>query len=59
MTIAIIGGSGGLGEAVVRRVALRAPVVVGYRSNRAKADVLVDAVRVAGGKACEIGRAHV
>jgi 3-oxoacyl-[acyl-carrier protein] reductase len=51
MTIAVIGGSGGLGEAVVRRIAARAPVVVGYRSNRAKADTLVAAVRSSGGQA--------
>jgi NAD(P)-dependent dehydrogenase (short-subunit alcohol dehydrogenase family) len=54
MTIAIIGGSGGLGEAVVRRVAARAPVVIGYRSNRAKATALVETVRAAGGKACAL-----
>lgn len=51
MTIAVIGGSGGLGEAVVRRIAARTPVVIGYRSNRTKADALVEAVRGAGGKA--------
>ncbi len=54
MTIAIIGGSGGLGEAVVRRVAARAPVVIGYRSNRAKATALVEAVQAVGGKACAL-----
>lgn len=51
MTIAVIGGSGGLGEAVVRRISLRAPVVIGYRSNRAKAETLVAAVRSAGSRA--------
>jgi NAD(P)-dependent dehydrogenase (short-subunit alcohol dehydrogenase family) len=51
VTIAIIGGSGGLGEAVVRRVAARAPVVVGYLQNRTKAESLVEAVRAAGGNA--------
>jgi NAD(P)-dependent dehydrogenase (short-subunit alcohol dehydrogenase family) len=54
MTIAIIGGSGGLGEAVVRRVATRAPVVIGYRSNRSKATALVETVQAAGGKACAL-----
>ena len=49
--IAILGGSGGLGEAVVRRVARRAPVTIGYRSNAERAQELVDAVTADGGRA--------
>lgn len=47
--IAVIGGSGGLGEAVVRRLAARAPVVVGYRSNRDRAEALAASVAAQGG----------
>lgn len=49
--IAVIGGSGGLGEAVVRRLALRSPVIIGYHRNQSKADSLRAAVAQAGGKA--------
>ena len=54
MVIAVIGGSGGLGEAVVRRVAVRAPVVIGYRSNQAKAEAMVEEIRHAGGQASAV-----
>jgi 3-oxoacyl-[acyl-carrier protein] reductase len=50
-TIAVIGGSGGLGEAVVRRLSARAGVVVGYRQNRDKAAALAAAINQAGGRA--------
>lgn len=46
--IAIIGATGGLGEAVVDRLSRAAPVVLGFRSNRQKAEALVDAVRKSG-----------
>ena len=47
----MIGGSGGLGEAVVRRLSSRAGVVVGYRQNRDKAAALAAAINQAGGRA--------
>ncbi len=49
--IAVLGGSGGLGEAVVRRLSSRARLIVGYRHGRDKAEALVDAVNQAGGRA--------
>ncbi len=49
--IAVLGGSGGLGEAVVRRLSSRARLIVGYRHGRDKAEALVDAVNRAGGRA--------
>lgn len=49
--VAILGGSGGLGEAVVRRIARRAPVTIGYRSNADKAKALAAAVVADGGAA--------
>lgn len=49
--IAVLGGSGGLGEGVVRRLARRAPLTIGYRSNAEKADELVRAVTESGGRA--------
>jgi NAD(P)-dependent dehydrogenase (short-subunit alcohol dehydrogenase family) len=39
--IAIFGGSGGLGAAVARRLGREHPVVLGFRSNRDKADAVV------------------
>jgi NAD(P)-dependent dehydrogenase (short-subunit alcohol dehydrogenase family) len=49
--IAVLGGSGGLGEGVVHRLARRAPLTIGYRSNAEKAEELVRAVTEAGGRA--------
>jgi NAD(P)-dependent dehydrogenase (short-subunit alcohol dehydrogenase family) len=49
--IAVLGGSGGLGEAVVRRLAQRAPITIGYHSNADKAQALADDVAAAGGRA--------
>lgn len=49
--IAVLGGSGGLGEGVVRRLARRAPLTIGYRSNAEKADELVRSVTDSGGRA--------
>lgn len=49
--IAVIGGSGGLGEAVARRLAARVPVVVGYRSSRERAENLVRDIAAQGGSA--------
>jgi 3-oxoacyl-[acyl-carrier protein] reductase len=46
--IAVIGGSGGLGEAVVRRLASRAPILIGYRANRERADTLVASLAAQG-----------
>lgn len=50
-TIALIGASGGLGEAVVRRLASRARLILGYRNGRDKADALVEEIGAAGGRA--------
>lgn len=50
-TIGLIGGSGGLGGAVARRLAKDRPVLVGYRSNAQKAESLVEEVSRAGGLA--------
>jgi NAD(P)-dependent dehydrogenase (short-subunit alcohol dehydrogenase family) len=52
--IAVIGATGGLGEAIVRRLAATRPVVLGYRGNLAKATKLVEAVRQAGGSAWSV-----
>lgn len=49
--IAVLGGSGGLGEGVVRRLARRAPLTIGYNSNAEKADELVRSVTDSGGRA--------
>jgi len=48
--IAVIGGSGGLGEAVARQLARRAPVVIGYRSNREKAETIAGDLVSAGAR---------
>lgn len=56
--IAILGATGGLGEAVVARLAQRAPVMIGYRTNEAKAQALADEIRGAGGKAA-IGQVDI
>ncbi len=49
--IAILGATGGLGEAVVRRLAARAPVTIGFRTSEAKAQALAEEIRGAGGTA--------
>jgi 3-oxoacyl-[acyl-carrier protein] reductase len=49
--IAVLGGSGGLGLAVTRRLATRAPVTIGYRGNAEKANQLVEEITSAGGQA--------
>lgn len=49
--IAILGASGGLGSAIVRRVAKHFPVVVGYHNSREKAEQLTTEVEKAGGRA--------
>lgn len=48
---AVFGGSGGLGEAVVRKLAPRGPLQIGYLRNAAKAEALCAEIRAAGGKA--------
>lgn len=48
---AVFGGSGGLGEAVVRKLAHRGPLQIGYLRNAAKAEALCAEIRAAGGKA--------
>ncbi|HEX4110606.1 MAG TPA: SDR family oxidoreductase [Solirubrobacteraceae bacterium] len=52
--VAILGGTGGLGAAVTRRVARRTPVAIGFRSNREKADQLTKEIDDAGGKATSV-----
>ncbi|MGQ0701024.1 MAG: SDR family NAD(P)-dependent oxidoreductase [Panacagrimonas sp.] len=52
--IAIFGATGGLGEAMARRIARRAPVTIGYRSNEQKAAELVSEIVAAGGKAVSV-----
>lgn len=49
--IAIIGATGGLGEAVAMAISKRAPVTVGYASNEGKAREIVKAIRESGGSA--------
>lgn len=49
--IAVFGATGGLGEAIVRRLARRAPLTIGYRGNEQKAATLVGEINAAGGKA--------
>lgn len=54
--IAIIGASGGLGEAVARTLGKRVPVTIGYATNREKADSLAAEIRGGGGSAtiCQV-----
>ncbi|HEY2205543.1 MAG TPA: SDR family oxidoreductase [Pseudonocardia sp.] len=54
--VAVLGGSGGLGVAVVERLARRTPVTVGYLNNAGAAAELVDRIRSGGGSA---SAAHV
>lgn len=49
--IAIFGGSGGLGEAITRRLARRAPVTIGYHHNATRAAALVEEIKAGGGRA--------
>ncbi len=49
--IAILGASGGLGEAIARRLARRSPVTLGYIRSRDKAEALADEIRRSGGQA--------
>jgi 3-oxoacyl-[acyl-carrier protein] reductase len=49
--IAILGGSGGLGEVVTRRLGRRAPVTIGYNAHREKAESLAASVIADGGSA--------
>ena len=49
--IAILGATGGLGAAVARRIAKRAPVIVGFHRNEKKAATLVSEIAAAGGSA--------
>lgn len=49
--IAILGVTGGLGEAIVRRLARKTPLTLGYAQNQAKAEKLVAELVAAGGRA--------
>ncbi len=49
--IAIFGATGGLGEAVARRIGARVPVTIGYASNADKARRIAEDVKASGGKA--------
>lgn len=49
--IAILGGSGGLGVAISRRIGRRAPVTIGYRGNEPKAAELAASISEGGGSA--------
>lgn len=49
--IAVLGGSGGLGTAVTRRLARRAPVTVGYRAGAQRAQDLANEITEARGRA--------
>ena len=49
--IAIIGATGGLGEAVALTLAKRVPVTIGYGSNHEKATALAEKIKRAGGMA--------
>ncbi|SDN30784.1 SDR family NAD(P)-dependent oxidoreductase [Bacillus sp. OK048] len=56
--IAIIGGSGGIGESIAKRIGQEAIVTVGYNSNREKAEATAQAIREAGGIA-DIGAVDI
>lgn len=49
--IAIVGATGGLGEAVARRLTARAPVLLGYHRNATRARALAEEIEAAGGRA--------
>jgi NAD(P)-dependent dehydrogenase (short-subunit alcohol dehydrogenase family) len=46
--VAILGGSGGLGEAVCLRVAKDAKITIGYNKGLEKAQKLADAIKSSG-----------
>jgi len=50
-SVAILGATGGLGMAVARRIARRAPVIIGFHSAEKKATELVKEIVAAGGAA--------
>lgn len=47
----VLGGSGGIGAAVCRRLAAEHAVAVGFHHDAARADAVVGAIRAAGGRA--------
>ncbi|MBA2347948.1 MAG: SDR family oxidoreductase [Solirubrobacterales bacterium] len=49
--VAILGGSGGLGSAISRRIGRRAPVTIGYLQGRETAEALAAEITEAGGSA--------
>lgn len=49
--IALLGATGGLGQAIARRLAKRAPVTLGFAKNKAKAEALAGEIEKAGGRA--------
>lgn len=49
--IAILGATGGLGEAIARRLARRAPITIGYAQNATKAQALTSDIVASGGNA--------
>jgi 3-oxoacyl-[acyl-carrier protein] reductase len=56
--IAIIGGSGGIGESISRRIGKEAAVTIGYMSNRSKAEAIAQEICKAGGSA-DIGEVDI
>jgi NAD(P)-dependent dehydrogenase (short-subunit alcohol dehydrogenase family) len=52
--IAILGGSGGLGQAVTRRLARRTPVTIGFKSNWQAAEKLAQEINDEGGQATNV-----
>ncbi len=55
-TIAVLGASGGLGEAIATDIAHRGPLCLGYARGRDKAEALAAGIRTAGGEAitCQV-----
>ena len=51
----VIGGGGGIGSAVCRRLATTHAVAVGYRRNAGRAASVVDAIAAEGGAAVAVG----
>ena len=49
--IALIGGTGGLGEFIARKLARQAPLTIGFAKNEQKAAALVKEITAAGGQA--------
>jgi 3-oxoacyl-[acyl-carrier protein] reductase len=56
--IAVFGGSGALGDAIVNRLAKDACITIGYMSNQGKAEATAKAIRDAGGYA-DIGQVDI